>query len=110
MAMPGMSGSAAAGNPALTLVLVLFMLGYVLWVIDRLASLSRSTATGISAGTAAGGPPPAAAIAPAASSAFGTSGPYGTAHAGTPDRPVLSPRLAAGYKIAMGAPWATCLS
>ena len=44
MAMPGMSQGTTAGNPALTLVLALFMLGYVLWAIDRLAYLSRTTA------------------------------------------------------------------
>jgi Domain of unknown function (DUF5134) len=43
-AMPGMSQGTTIGNPALTLVLVLFMLGYVLWAIDRLAHLSRTPA------------------------------------------------------------------
>jgi hypothetical protein len=41
MAMPGMSGTAAAGNPALALVLALFMVGYILWTTDHLAALSR---------------------------------------------------------------------
>ena len=40
--MPGMSQGTTTGNPALTLVLALFMLGYVLWAIDRLAHLSRT--------------------------------------------------------------------
>ena len=31
MTMPGMSHGTTAGNPALTLLLALFMLGYVLW-------------------------------------------------------------------------------
>ena len=44
MAMPGMSQGATVGNPALTLVLALFMLGYVLWAVDRLALLSRTPA------------------------------------------------------------------
>ena len=44
MAMPGMSQGTTMGNPALTLVLALFMLGYVLWAIDRLAHLSRTPA------------------------------------------------------------------
>ena len=52
MAMPGMSGGAAAGNPALTLVLALFMLGYILWTIDRLASPSRAGAAVTAHGTA----------------------------------------------------------
>jgi len=41
MAMGGLDQGATAGNPALTLVLALFMLGYVLWATDRLAGLSR---------------------------------------------------------------------
>ena len=45
MAMPGMSGPAAAGNPALALVLALFMLGYILWTTDQLAALSPLTAS-----------------------------------------------------------------
>jgi len=72
MVMPGMSEGTTMGNPALTLVLALFMLGYVLWAIDRLAHLSRT-------------PAPAAA----------------TAHPHPAGSPVLAPRLAAGYKIAM---------
>ena len=41
MAMGGLNQGATAGNPALTLVLALFMLGYVLWATDRLAGLAR---------------------------------------------------------------------
>jgi hypothetical protein len=43
-AMPGMSGAAAsaAGNPALAVVLAVFMLGYVMWTTDRLAAQSRA--------------------------------------------------------------------
>jgi hypothetical protein len=41
MAMAGMSGTSAAGNPALALVLALFMVGYILWTTDHLAALSR---------------------------------------------------------------------
>jgi Domain of unknown function (DUF5134) len=44
MAMPGMGQGTTMGNPALTLVLALFMLGYVLWTVDRLAHLSRTPA------------------------------------------------------------------
>jgi hypothetical protein len=45
--MPGMSGTMAAGNPAPALVLALFMVGYILWTTDHLASLSRvSSPTG----------------------------------------------------------------
>ena len=45
MAMPGMGGpGAAAGFPALALVLALFMLGYLLWITDRLATRARAAA------------------------------------------------------------------
>jgi hypothetical protein len=46
MAMPGMNQGTTAGNPALTLLLALFMLGYVLWAIDRLTHLPRTPAAG----------------------------------------------------------------
>jgi hypothetical protein len=76
MAMPGMSQGTTIGNPALTLVLVLFMLGYVLWTADRLAYLSRT-------------PAPATARVPAAASPHPAYS------------PALAPRLAASYKITM---------
>jgi uncharacterized protein DUF5134 len=76
MAMPGMSQGATPGNPALTLVFALFMLGYVLWAIDRLAWLSRTGAA-----TARGSAVP-------------------SSH-GVVAVPALAPRLAACYKIAM---------
>jgi hypothetical protein len=41
-AMPGMGGPGSAGNPAIALVLALFMLGYVLWTTDHLPVLSRA--------------------------------------------------------------------
>jgi hypothetical protein len=75
MAMPGMSQD-TTGNPALTLVLALFLLGYILWAIDRLARLSRTPA-----------PTPAAYAA--------------TAYPHTAGSPVLAPRLAASATIAM---------
>jgi Domain of unknown function (DUF5134) len=78
MAMPGMSQGTAIGNPALTLVLALFMLGYVLWAMDRLAHLSRTPAPATPGATAAAASYPRPA-----------------------GRPVLAPRLAASYKIAM---------
>jgi Domain of unknown function (DUF5134) len=102
MAMPGMSGATAAGNPALTLVLALFMLGYILWTIDRLASLSRARAAATAPGAAAGRSSPALATVPAAASVPDAPGPRRTAHAGPQGRPALAPRLAACYKIAMG--------
>ena len=74
-AMPGMSGAGGAltGNPALALVLALFMLGYILWTTDRLAGLSRANAVVAARGAALDQPAAAA----------------------------LAPRLAACYKIAM---------
>ena len=47
MAMPGMgtSPSSPAGFPALALVLALFMLGYIMWITDQLASLARARTT-----------------------------------------------------------------
>jgi len=75
MPMRGMSPGAATGNPALTLILALFMLGYILWAADRLTSRSwvREAAFASSAGT--------------------------LTTAGRP--PALAPRLAACYSIAM---------
>ena len=102
MAMPGMNGAAAAGNPALTLVLALFMLGYILWTIDRLASPSRATATATAHGAAAGSPPPAALTASATARVHGTARPGAIVYSGAPGRLTLAPRLATGYKIAMG--------
>jgi hypothetical protein len=102
MAMPGMSQGTTAGNPALTLVLALFMLGYVLWATDRLAHLSRARAATPARSTAAPWPSLAAVTVPAAASAPGAPSPG----AGPRDRPpgsaALAPRLAACYKIAMG--------
>ena len=47
MAMPGMgtSPSSPAGSPALAVVLALFMLGYIMWTTDQLASLARAKAS-----------------------------------------------------------------
>ena len=43
MAMPGMAApGASASSPALALVLALFMLGYLLWTTDRLATRARA--------------------------------------------------------------------
>ena len=95
MALPGLNQGATAGNPALTLVLALFMLGYVLWTTDRLARLSRASAAAprLSLATVT---VPAAAIAPGAPS------PGAASLASAPARAVLAPRLAACYKVAMG--------
>jgi hypothetical protein len=42
MTMPSMGGPGTSPNPALTVVLALFMLGYVVWTADQLATLSRT--------------------------------------------------------------------
>jgi hypothetical protein len=39
MAMPGMAGATA--NPAVALILAMFMLGYILWMADRMTRQSR---------------------------------------------------------------------
>ncbi len=47
--MPGMSGmsSPVVANPAVSIVLALFMLGYILWIADQLTTLSRAEALAI---------------------------------------------------------------
>jgi hypothetical protein len=82
MAMPRMAGSGASANPALALVLALFMLGYLVWTADQLARLSRARTAGPSGGPGLAGrgalvQEPAAGAVP------------------------LAPRFAACYKIAM---------
>jgi hypothetical protein len=98
MAMPGMSQGTTIGNPALTLVLALFMLGYVLWAIDRFAHLART-------------PVPATAPAPTARRSLqaaqirpvipGAAVPIPAAYSRAAGSPALAPRLAASYKIVM---------
>jgi hypothetical protein len=83
MSMPAMSGPGGA-NPALALILAMFMLGYVLWTADQLTTFSR--AIPVTAGSAQ------AALARAAPA---QAAPARAATA------VLAPRLAACYKIAM---------
>ena len=78
MAMAGMSWSATAGNPALALVLAMFMVGYILWNTDQLATLSRVRA----------------AIPPAPRSV--AIAPWGSAASAA-----VAPRLAVCAKIAM---------
>ncbi len=78
MAMPGMAGAAATANPALALVLALFMAGDIFWTSDQLATLSRA-----GAGTA-------------------RSAGAGAARGEVASTAALAPRFAACYKIAMG--------
>ena len=100
MAMPGMSGPATGSNPAIALVLALFMLGYVLWTTDKLAGLSRaSTATGSRSGT--GASLVSAAPGPAISGSLAPRPPALRIVGSVAGAPPLAPRFAACYKIAM---------
>jgi hypothetical protein len=88
MAMPGMAAPAGlAGRlPAVAVVLARFMIGYIIWTTDRLASLVRAghrAAMPLAAGQGTAGQGTAAG--------GGTHGP----------RPPLAPGLAACGKIAM---------
>jgi hypothetical protein len=97
VAMPGMSGPSGGSNPAIALVLALFMLSYVLWTVDRLAALPRaSVAVG---GQAHSGAIQLAATAGSLASSMLTS-PV-AAREGTAVMPALAPRFAACYKIGM---------
>jgi hypothetical protein len=110
MPMPAMTASpAAAGRfPALALVLALFMLGYIVWTADRLTSwargkaaiTARSTASDharvlVTSGAAAASSQDA--LAPSV-----TSGAAGARQEHPAGVPMLAPRLAESYKIAMG--------
>lgn len=55
MSMPGMGGSGLTANPAIALLLVLFMLGYILWTADQLAARSRDRTRPVPAGANAAG-------------------------------------------------------
>jgi hypothetical protein len=116
--MAGMGGSPGTGVsfPALALVLALFMVGYVVWAADQLTSLTRIAAAGIgqtAARDAAGTLRTFATVAASGTqaAAAGTRSAAATCHQhpGTSTwrqqpaaTPMLAPRLAACYKIAMG--------
>jgi Domain of unknown function (DUF5134) len=95
MAMAGMGASAApAGRfPALAVVLALFMVGYIVWTTDRLASLARARAA----------PPLAGEVAPphGAGDAVSTPDGAGTRRGNQAGRLVLAPTLAVCGKLAM---------
>jgi hypothetical protein len=96
MAMPGMSQGTTTGNPALTLILALFMLGYVLWAMDQLTRLSRTPAPATARVPTARRPLPAApilAVIPGTAASAAYPQPAGSL--------LLAPRLAASYKLAM---------
>jgi Domain of unknown function (DUF5134) len=110
MAMPAMSASSGTARslPALALVLALFMLGYVVWAADRLTSMTRAdaaTTARSTAGDRAGVLVTSGAARVGSQEARGPRGTPGAAatrqdHPG--GEPVLAPRLAESYKIAMG--------
>ncbi len=90
MAMPGMAGAGPAGNPAVALVLALFMAGYIIWTADRMGGQSRARAV-------------PAGLYPSGDAKPGGSEPGGS-RAGTLSRTAgaaLAPRAAACSKIAM---------
>ncbi len=108
MAMPGMGASPGlpASFPALAVVLAMFMIGYVMWTTDQLASLARAKTTAPAPATtpqrltlvtvpAAGRPADAAGTE-------GTPGAAGTRPQHPAGTPVLAPRLAMFGKLAMG--------
>jgi hypothetical protein len=98
MAMPGMSAPAAAGsNPAIALVLALFMLGYVFWTTDRIAALSRARPAAANGVSGVAVPVAAAAERDSGTSALGAAHALPTSFVGR----ALAPRFAACYKIAM---------
>jgi Domain of unknown function (DUF5134) len=114
VSMPGMSTSASApaGFPVLSVVLALFMLGYLMWTTDQLASLARATPRPAAparspqqrvlvAVPAAGRP---SRMASTTSAADSTRPP-------PPDtgQPLMAPKLAAFGKIAMSITMACML-
>lgn len=104
--MPGMSTSAggSAGFPALPIVLALFMLGYLMWSTDQLASLARATPR---SAVPARSPQQRALVAvPAAGRPTRMASTTGPADSTQPPlldtgQPLMAPRLAVCAKIAM---------
>ena len=107
MAMAGMGASAgpAGSFPALAAVLALFMLGYIVWTTDRLASLARARTAVADPGRNSGLRSSVAVLAAApsygAANAPSTPAAAGTRQEHQAGRPVLAPKLAACGKIAM---------
>jgi hypothetical protein len=99
MAMPGMgmSPGGQAGFPALAVVLALFILGYMLWTTDQLATLARARTP--TAGPARIPEHPARVTIPADRGA--ASGPSTAGPAPSAGQLPLAPRLASVSKIAM---------
>jgi Domain of unknown function (DUF5134) len=94
MAMPGMAGpGAAASFPALALVLALFMLGYLLWITDRLATRARA-ATALAAMPQTQHRPLVTVPAGPSGHAAGPAG-----HVGTPGPAEAAPRRPSGHPL-----------
>jgi hypothetical protein len=83
----GPSTGPAGSFPVLAVVLAMFMLGYIVWTTDRLASLARARAATEGPGRDGGRRPPAP--------------PAGTRPGDQAGRPALAPGLAACGKLAM---------
>jgi len=79
MAMPGMASAGAAANPAVALVLALFMLGYIVWTADRMTSQSRASAAPAGLRLARGAEPGGHQAASAARAIGGGLGPRAAA-------------------------------
>jgi hypothetical protein len=98
--MPGMASSGASASfPALALVLALFMLGYLLWTTDRLATLARAKRTPAAIPRTQ---QPSLVTVPAASSSHlaslaSPSDPLAAADAPPPHPPAGHPLLAAQF-------------
>jgi Domain of unknown function (DUF5134) len=107
MPMGAMSASTgpAGSFPACALVLALFMLGYVVWATDRLASRARPKTTATTRNTASDPARVLITSGAAAASSLDTQDASGAAR-DRREQPVgvltLAPRLAESYKIAMG--------
>jgi uncharacterized protein DUF5134 len=104
MAMPGMGAGPVTGFPALAVVLALFMIGYIIWTTDRLATLARAKASTASPGLTRGHPSATAVAAvPSRPSPAAPAIPSGTRtwRSGPPSEAMLAPKLAACCKIAM---------
>jgi hypothetical protein len=101
VAMPGMSGHSFS-NPALSLVLVLFMLGYILWTTDQLTTNSIGMAAGAKAVPAIDGSTAGSGLGSRSTpSRPAATRPSAAVRAGA--RLALAPRVAASYKIVMSA-------
>jgi hypothetical protein len=97
--MPEMSST----FPALAMVFALFMLGHIVWSADQLTSLTRTRKTSPARSTLPDpGQMPIASGSAALTCTQDAPGTSGVVAAGRPARgPMLAPRLAAYYKIAM---------